>query len=373
MSKTPNHTLRIDKVREQMKRSNIGVLLVSEAHNIFYLSGSNGGYTGARIMLLVGQDETALLIDSRYIEETRRSAYADRIEVWKSAGYADIETILRSILKSTEAEVGFDENNLTVKQYSRLESEIKNIKLKPVTGLVEAAREIKDELEIEKISEAARIADKAFDHILGFIRPGLREIDIALELDYFMRKSGAERESFDTIAASGPNSAVPHATPSKRQIAEGDFLKLDFGAVVDGYHSDMTRTVVIGKAAAIQREIYMSVKIAQEEALKTIKPGLSCSAIDKIARDIIAAKGFEKCFIHNLGHGVGLEIHEAPSLGKGCETVLTPGMIATVEPGIYVEGFGGVRIEDLVLVTEDGYKVLSKSSKELIELQSGVQ
>jgi Xaa-Pro aminopeptidase len=183
-----------------------------------------------------------------------------------------------------------------------------------------------------------------------------------------MLSNGAERVSFDTIVASGKNSSVPHATPSNKKIEPGDFVKLDFGAVVEGYHSDMTRTVVVGKADDRQKEIYLTVKEAQEKALLSVKAGLVCEDVDKIARDTVAEKGFGECFVHNLGHGVGLQIHEAPSLGKNCKTVLQPGMVVTVEPGVYVNGFGGVRIEDLVVVTESGCEILSKSTKELLEL-----
>jgi Xaa-Pro aminopeptidase len=242
------------------------------------------------------------------------------------------------------------------------------IKLVGTTGIVETVREVKDQAEVAKIRAAARIADLAFDYITSFIKPGMTEKEIALELDYFMLRNGAERVSFDTIVASGKNSAVPHATPSNKKIEPGDFVKLDFGAVVEGYHSDMTRTVVVGKANDRQKEIYFAVKEAQEKALSSVKAGLVCEDVDKVARDAVAEKGFGECFVHNLGHGAGLQIHEAPSLGKNCKTVLQPGMVVTVEPGVYVNGFGGVRIEDLVVVTESGCEILSKSTKELLEL-----
>jgi Xaa-Pro aminopeptidase len=348
-----------------MTAAGLNALLVSEPHNIFYLCGSNGGYTGAKIALVLGKNKSILLIDQRYVEEARIVAHADRIDTWKSSGYTDLSGILREIGAES---VGFEATHITVKQYERMTKEFEDMMLVGASGAIEPVREIKDEIEIERISEAAAIADKAFEHILEMIKPGVSETEIALELDYFMRKNGARQPSFDTIAASGLNSAVPHATPSDKKIESGDFVKLDFGAVVEGYHSDMTRSVVAGKASERQKEIYYAVKQAQETALDSVAPGRVCGDIDAIARDIIAEKGFGEYFVHNLGHGVGLQVHESPTLGKNCESVLQPGMVVTVEPGIYVGGFGGVRIEDLVVVTGSGHSVLSHATKELLEI-----
>jgi len=215
---------------------------------------------------------------------------------------------------------------------------------------------------------AARIADKAFNRICKLIKPGITERDIALELEFYMKKLGATSTSFTSIVASGERSALPHGTATDKKIKEGEFLTLDFGCVYNGYCSDMTRTVVIGKANERQREIYSVVLEAQEKALKYIKPGVKGCDVDRVARDIIKEKGFGQYFGHGLGHSLGLEIHESPRLSPTSNDILQEGMVVTDEPGIYIPDFGGVRIEDLVLVTATGFEVLSNSPKELIEL-----
>lgn len=356
---------RIEKVKERMRAAEIDALLVSESNNIFYLSGSNGGYTGARIIFIVGAEESVLTIDKRYFDEALESAMADRMIPWTEPSFIEIVNVINEM---GARRVGFEAADITVKQYNRLVKDFEGIELVGVLELVEPVREIKDEHEIERITNAAKIADEAFTHILGFIKPGLTEIDLSIELDYYMRKRGAEKPSFDTIVASGVHSAVPHATPSRRKIGVGDFVKLDFGAVFDGYHSDMTRTIVVGEANIKQREIYSLVKEAQEVALDEVAPGKVCSDVDDAARSIIAKAGYGEYFVHNLGHGVGLKVHEKPVLGKMSKAELAANMVVTVEPGIYLSGFGGVRIEDLVVVTEGGHQVLTHSTKELIEL-----
>lgn len=361
----PDYKSRIDKLRERIKKAGIDALMVSEAHNIYYLSGSNGGYTGAKVMLIVDATASTLIIDKRYLEETQQSAVADTITAWTAPSYGEIVANLK---ESGARKVGFESANVTVKQYERMAKEFDALQLVGVSGLIEPIREVKDSYEIAKITGAAAIGDSAFDYILGVLKPGMTEIEIGIELDFFMRRHGAERPSFDTIVASGIHSAVPHATPSSREIEIGDFLTLDFGAVVNGYHSDMTRTVVIGKANAKQREIYAKVLEAQEAALNAVAAGKVCQDLDAVARDIISEAGYGENFVHSLGHGVGLNVHEAPTLVKGNEEMLAADMVVTVEPGIYINGFGGVRIEDLVVVTGTGREVLTLSTKDLLEL-----
>lgn len=356
---------RLEKVRERMKAAEIDALLVSEPNNIFYLSGSNGGYTGARIRLIVGVEESVLIIDKRYFDEAIDSAVADNIIPWTELSFAESVSVVR---KMGATRVGFEVAHVTVKQYEHLVKDFEGIKLVGVSGLVEPVREIKDEHEVQMISNAAKIADEAFTHILGFIRPGLTEIDVGIELEYYMRIRGAEKPSFDTIVATGAHSAVPHATPTRKKIEAGDFVKLDFGAVVGGYHSDMTRTIVVGEAGIKQKEIYNLVKEVHEAALNEIAPGKACSDVDGIARSMFEKEGYGEFFVHNLGHGVGLQVHEKPVLGKTSKDELIENMVVTVEPGIYLSGFGGVRIEDMVVVTSEGCRTLTHSTKELIEL-----
>lgn len=361
----PSYNKRLDKLRERIKKAEIDTLLVSDARNIFYLSGSNGGYTGAKVMLIVDANTSTLIIDKRYLAETMESAVVDTITAWTEPSYGDIVALLKG---SGVKKVWFESTHVTVKQYERLVKEFDAIQLVGVAGLIEPVREVKDRHEITKITDAAAIGDTTFDYITGILRPGMTEIEISIEIDFFMRKHGAERPSFDTIVASGIHSAVPHATPSSKKIEVGDFVTLDFGAVVDGYHSDMTRTVVIGRASGKQKDIYAKVLEAQIAALDAVVPGKVCRDLDAVARDIIAEAGYGENFVHSLGHGVGLDVHEAPTLAKGNEAMLAEAMVVTVEPGIYINGFGGVRIEDLVVVTRSGREVLTLSTKDLLEL-----
>ena len=229
-------------------------------------------------------------------------------------------------------------------------------------------RAVKDEGEIEKLARAEQIGDEAFSYILTQIKPGITELEIAAKLEYYMKSHGAQEKGFDTIAASGLHSAMPHAVPSEKVLEKGDFLTLDFGCKYQGYCSDMTRTVVIGKANEKQKEIYKIVLEAQEAALAGLRAGMTGAEGDALARKVIEEAGCGDYFGHGLGHSVGLEIHEKPALSPKDQTILRPGIIETVEPGIYIPGLGGVRIEDMTVITENGIKNLTSSPKELIEL-----
>ena len=231
---------------------------------------------------------------------------------------------------------------------------------------VNELRRAKNQQEKEKILAAQAIAEKAFDHALGLIREGVTEREVALTLDFFMLRNGAEAVSFETIAVSGKNSSMPHGVPSNKKIEKGDFLTLDFGAVVDGYHSDMTRTVAIGEVSSKQAEIYETVLKAQLASLETLRAGVSCKEADAAARDIIVSAGYGEFFGHGTGHGVGIEIHEQPRLSPKSSQTLIAGDVVTVEPGIYLPGEFGVRIEDMAFITENGFENLTKSPKSLI-------
>ena len=233
---------------------------------------------------------------------------------------------------------------------------------------LDGLRVIKNEEELAWMERAEQIGDEAFSYILGELRPGISELEVAAKLEYFMRSNGAEKVSFDAIVASGLNSAMPHAVPTGKLLEKGDFVTLDFGCKYQGYCSDMTRTVVIGKADSRQKEIYQIVLDAQLAALEGLRPGMTGAEGDRLAREAIEKAGYGEYFGHGLGHSVGLEIHEKPALSMKDQTVLCPGMIETVEPGIYIPGFGGVRIEDMVVLTETGIRNLTSSPKELIEV-----
>jgi Xaa-Pro aminopeptidase len=237
-----------------------------------------------------------------------------------------------------------------------------------VEHLIEDLRQVKETAEIEAIERAAALTDAAFDHILGFVRAGMREVDVAVELEGFMRLSGSEGLAFDAIVASGPNSARPHAGVTDRVIGDGEFLKLDFGARVSGYCADMTRTVVVGRATAEHRRIYDAVLEANEAAIAGARAGMAGRDIDAIARTLLTARGFGENFGHGLGHGVGLAVHELPSVGRSARAAVRSGSVITIEPGVYLPGFGGVRIEDLVVVEDGGVRLLSHSPKQLIQV-----
>jgi Xaa-Pro aminopeptidase len=252
--------------------------------------------------------------------------------------------------------------------YQELKENLKVEELVPVANEITAMRRIKTPRELEYIKKAEAIGDRVFTEILDFIRPGMTELEVAAKLEYLLKVNGGQALSFPSIVASGVNSSMPHAVPSHKKIEKGDFLTMDFGCVYEGYCSDMTRTIVIGKASQKQREVYDTVLKAQLAALDFIKAGYKGKEIDKVARDIIYSAGYEGCFGHGLGHSVGLNVHENPRLSMLEEDIIEAGMTETVEPGIYIKGFGGVRIEDLVVVTEDGCENFTASEKRLIEL-----
>ena len=351
--------MRIAKLRELLQEMKLDSALIYKPENRRYMSG----FTGSSGYVFVTMDKAYFITDFRYVEQA--TAQCKGYEILQHSN----ENTLYQILEGFSIKrMGFEGDYVTYQAYKELTEKLPNITFESLEDTLGKLRIIKDTQEISLIEKAAGIADEAFSHICQYIKPGVRECDIALELESFMKKNGASATSFDSIVASGKRSSLPHGVASDKLIEAGDFVTLDFGCVYQGYCSDMTRTVVVGKATEKQREIYEIVLDAQMKALAFIKPGVTGIEVDQIARDIISAKGYGAYFGHGLGHGVGLEIHESPRLSPLGKDVLEPGMIVTDEPGIYLPDFGGVRIEDLVLVTETGYRSLSNSTKELLEL-----
>lgn len=326
---------------------------ISSKANIFYYSG----FTSEDARLVVTKNERIILTDSRYSVQAKKQAPDFEIHDIRDLSVLEQLGIKRLL---------FEEEYLTVKELAGINKG--SYKAIPAMGKISKPREVKEEAEIEKIRAAESLGDAAFSHILGFIKPGVGEIEIALELEMFMRKNGASGLSFETIAASGVRSAMPHGTASEKKLEHGDLFTLDFGCVLDGYCSDMTRTVAIGKPDSRQKEIYDTVLKAQKAACEFVAAGKSCAGADGVARSIIADSGYGENFGHSLGHSVGIEIHENPNLSPKSAGILEPGNVVTVEPGIYIEGFGGVRIEDLVVIGEKNTVNLTKSEKELIIL-----
>lgn len=352
---------RLKKFREQLTKSGFdGALIYSDA-NRNYLTG----FTGNESYIIVTLKEAVFITDSRYTEQAKNEVLGFEV---KEYSLKITDYIINMVESLDIKKLGFEENFMTFDMYEELSSKLKRVEFVKLMGMVEELRQVKDREEIESIEKAASIADEGFSHVLNIIRPGMSENQLGLELEYFMRSKGASGLSFDSIVASGKRSSLPHGRATDKIIEKGDLLTLDFGCVYNGYCSDMTRTVVVGKATERQAEIYDVVLKANETALKHIKPGITGAELDMKAREFIESKNFGKYFGHGLGHGVGMEIHELPLISKKGNYPLEPGMVITDEPGIYIPDFGGVRIEDLVLVTEDGCRVISKSDKQLIEI-----
>ena len=330
--------------------------LITSPENLYYFSG----FTGGEGALFISPDKKLLFTDSRYTVQAKLEAPDFKI-------FDVAEKPLMGFLKDQKEPIGFEDGFCTFSEFLRMKQQAPEVTLVPATEEINKIRMIKTDAEIALIEKAAEIADSAFSYILPRIAVGKTEKEIALDLEFFMRKNGAEGLSFETISASGVRSAMPHGTATDKVLETGDFLTLDFGCKYKGYCSDMTRTVVLGKASEKQKEIYETVLSAQLAAMEKICAGAKTKEIDAIARNIINEK-YQGCFGHGLGHSLGLEVHEKPSLSPKSEDILEENMLMTVEPGIYIDGFGGVRIEDLVVVTKDGYKNLVHSPKELIEL-----
>lgn len=318
-------------------------------------------------ILLVFPKESVFLIDFRYIEKARKTVRNCEVVLEKGNVYDQIQKILSS---RGVKKVAVDSETCTVAELNKYKSLLNCEILSDERFAVEIRkiRSVKSQDEIDKIIAAQRIAENGFQHMLNFIKAGKTEKEIQLELDYYMLSNGAEGLSFDTIALSGKNTSLPHGVPSDKKVENGEFVLMDFGAVVDGYHSDMTRTVCVGKPTEEMEKVYNIVLKAQLAALKEIKSNVTGKSIDKIARDIITAEGYGENFGHSLGHGVGMEIHEDPVASPRRDDILSENSIVTVEPGIYLEDKFGVRIEDFVIVKNDGCQNMTSAPKNLITL-----
>ena len=346
---------RVGRLRSEFPEA--GALLILNEKNIRYLTG----FTGGEGALMAGPDWLTLLVDGRYATQARAEARGAEILEFRNR----VNGIAAEARRRGVGSVGFESPFLSVEEYLRLKEALPEAALRPLTKGFDFLRAVKDGGEIDRIREAARISREALAAIREMIRPGVREEEIALELEYRMRRGGAEQVSFETIVAAGDNSALPHATPGRRAIADGDCVMIDYGAVCGGYHSDETCTFVVGRASERQREVYRHVLEAHDRAIRAIRAGVSCGEIDGVARSYLAGAGLESAFAHGTGHGVGLDVHEAPRLAAGREELLRAGMVVTVEPGVYLPGLWGIRIEDMVLVTEGGCEILTRTSKDL--------
>lgn len=355
---------QLSRFQTALSATDADAAIISSELNIRYLCGFN--FTDGYLLIL--PDKAYLLADFRYIEAAKREV--TDFEVIRPD--ADMHSELKLLLSMHSARtVLIEEETLSCADFSKIKDTLNSITISTgASAILTAQRTVKLDYELELIKKAQSITDAAFEHILSFLTPSATEIEIALELEFFMRRMGAESVAFDTIAVSGASSSLPHGVPQNKPLERG-FLTMDFGAKYRGYCSDMTRTVVIGKADADMKKVYNTVLSAQTAALEQIHEGIPCQEADKIARDIITAAGFGNCFGHSLGHGVGIYIHESPSLSPKAKesSALQRGNVVTVEPGIYIEGKYGCRIEDMIAVGHDGNMInFTKSPKHLIEI-----
>ncbi|MGW4248674.1 M24 family metallopeptidase [Nocardia sp. NPDC004722] len=364
LTQRPDYALRRANLRNLLVENRVDALLVTDLINIRYLTG----FTGSNAALLVyawdsSEDRTIICTDGRYLTQVGVQVPDLRAEINR----ASARRVVEIAGEWQTGRVGFESQIMTFEQHRGLSALATGLELVPVSGLVEQLRMVKDAYEVDRLRAACDAADAALAVLLesGGLRPGRTERQVARDLEWQMFEHGAEAVAFETIVAAGANSAVPHHRPTEAVLAAGDFVKLDFGAVVGGYHSDMTRTFVLGQPTDWQREVYELVNAAQAAGRAALAPGVSTKAVDKASRSVIEAAGHGELFVHGLGHGVGLQIHEAPGIAKTGTGTLLDGVAVTVEPGVYFPGRGGVRIEDTLVVRKGGPELLTRTSKDL--------
>jgi len=361
------HGRRFGQLRRKLNTVGMSGLVITHLPDVRYLCG----FTGSSAALAVTRRGARLFTDGRYRTQAADEVKGAKVEIVSGAPAVAATQWLSAQAGTNTA--GFDPTRTTVSELAKwkagLASKLRRKFLVPLEEpLVETLRMVKDEDELVVMREAALLGCKLFDHILGYLRPGLREIDVAAELEHQARVLGAEGMSFETIAASGPRSALPHGRATTARLPRRGFLTLDFGVILNGYCSDMTRTIHFGAAKPKERSAYEAVLEAQQSAVAAVVSGVSCGEVDEAARSVLRKAGLAEAFSHSTGHGVGLEIHESPRVSTGQTTRLLPGMVVTIEPGIYLQGEFGIRIEDIVTVTRTGCEVLTPSPKALIEL-----
>ncbi len=353
----------IDMLAGELEDNNTAALITSDVSRQYMC-----GFKSSAGVILVTKDESYLIIDSRYFDKAKQYAKGCKVILMDDVRIQLTDLLLKHNIKKVHIESAY----MTLREFADYKEKLHFVELDGSSWLsdfISKKRIIKTRAEADLIVKAQRIAEKAFERLIETLRKGMTEKQAAALLNYYIMDCGADDISFDTIAASGINSASPHAVPTDKPLEEGDFFTLDFGALVDGYHSDMTRTLIIGAPDPKKEELYNAVLYANLDGLKALKPGISTKVVDSVARSTLAAwGGYDKYFGHGLGHGVGLEIHENPTLSQRKSSILEEGMIVTIEPGAYISGKYGVRIEDMALITGEGCEVLTKTTKNLIRI-----
>jgi len=353
-------SVRRERLLAALKEAHAGAFVITALPNIRYLTG----FTGSNAVLLVTGDRAVFFTDPRY--EIQASEESD-CEVKIAKGPLTKE-LLKWVRRLRLKSLAFEQNRISFEDFGQLKVGAQGIRLTPLSRVVEKLRMIKSAAEIAAIKRSAKLNSTALEQALRQFRSSMTERDLAAEIGYRMRRLGADREAFETIVASGERSALPHAQPTSHPIQPNQLLLVDMGATVAGYASDMTRTHAVGKPTSQTRRMYRAVLESQLAAIHIVRPGVSCTSVDRAARDVLRSHHLDSLFIHSTGHGLGLEIHEAPRLGRKEKTKLEPGMAITIEPGVYAERVGGVRIEDTVVVTSTGCEVLTPTGKELVVL-----
>lgn len=348
---------RIEKIRDHLQRQKIDAFLVCKPENIRYLSGFTGGFDAR---LFITAQRKYIISDSRYREQTARQC-----PEWELIEEKNFDGSKFNLLAGSFDNMAFESQVVSYDTYSWLKKNLKT-ELIPVKGIVENDRIIKDETELELIRQAAAIGDAVFAEMLSQIRLGMSEKEIADKIDNLLRQKGCEKEAFTTIAVAGENAALPHGTPGDKVIAAGEMITMDYGGFFQGYLADMTRTIGIGEMDSSYHDKYMAVLEAQQLGVSMIKAGIRCKDVDQAVRTRLQSYGLDEYFLHSTGHGVGLEVHEMPAVSSSSDTVVQPGMVITIEPGIYIKGWGGIRIEDTVIVKQDSCEVVTKANKNLI-------
>ncbi|MBW4056318.1 MAG: aminopeptidase P family protein [Proteobacteria bacterium] len=349
------------RLKRFFEEYSLQAILFTDLRNIRYLCG----FSGSEGALLVSRDHAWFLCDSRYTAQAADEVQAAEV---KECAAIRIDTIVALAHEFSLGRIGFEAAHTTVSAFRRMAEKLSSIELVELGPNLDEIRICKDDVEIEQLSMVATLSSLALTAVLPKIKPGVREVDIALALELEMRSRGAEGKAFDFIVASGERGAMPHGRASDKAIQSGEMVTIDFGALKDGYHSDETVTIACGKPENRAREIHSIVKTAHDLAIEAVRPGISCKELDEVARSYIRNKGYGDNFGHGLGHGVGLEIHEMPTLSPRSIDVLKEGMVVTIEPGIYIPGFGGVRIEDTVVVTGNSCRILTSADKQLLVL-----
>jgi len=357
---------RLKRLQQALALRKLDGLLVTHLPNIHYLCG----FTGSTGVLLVTAQKSVFFTDGRYTTQARDEVIGPRIAIARKAALAEAAGWLSAQGRRLgRGRIGIEAEHMTVSERARVSALLSSgVELKNAPALVEQARMAKDRDEIARLRASVLLGASLFDTALQTIRPGVTEVEVAAEMEYQARHSGADQMSFETIIASGERSALPHGRASQAAIPASGFVVCDFGVILTGYCSDMTRTVYVGRPSEEARHLYHAVSLAQQSAVEAVKPGVSTGEVDQAARKVLQKEGFGRYFTHSTGHGVGLEIHEAPRVAREQNEILRPGMVITVEPGVYIPGKWGARIEDMVVVTESGCEVLTPTSKDLIAI-----